>query len=412
MAARVRLIQGDELGAWVHSVSIPFLQPTQTDELQREWEGHWRRHLELDRTWAIEDGGRFVGNGNAFTRTVTLPGTPTGPCPVVGFAAISGIGVHPTHRRQALLRQLMRTILEDARERGECLAGLVSSEASIYGRFGFGIATMAARYVIDTREAAFAAPVERPDLQLLDPAEASKVIPGLFERSCERQPGQVNRTEAVWLDQFDDPPGRRQGASASSYLAGEDGYASWRTEERSDEYRRVVLGDLAAETAETEAALWRFVLDLDLVREVVAYPRPLDEPVRHRLVDPRQLRTTEFRDFLWLRVLDVPAALTARGYRREGRLVLDVRTNAEADAVAGRWTLEAGPDGSACRPATGAERTDLVMGIAELSALLSGGTRASLLAAAERVDEERPGALDVADALFAGRPAPLTITTF
>jgi predicted acetyltransferase len=457
MTVTVRLIQPDEVGAWAQSVSVPFLDPATTEDKRVRWEHHWRPHVEIGRTWAAEDRGRFVGNACTFTRTVTLPGTGMGVqsgtgmgvqsgtgmgvqsgtgmgtqpgeaggfCPAVPLAAVSAVGVHPTHRRRGLLRRLMAAMLDDARARGEVVAGLLASEAPIYGRFGFGPATQAATYVIDARASAFAVPAPVVDLELLTPSEAGKVLPGMFERACARQPGQVSRDEATWAGIFEDDPAERGGASARWYIVGHGGFATLRTEEIStpgDTWGKVTLRDIVAETPEIEAALWRFALDLDLVREVVAFPRPVDEPLRHRLVDPRKLRTTAVVDFLWLRVLDTPGALTARGYTRPGRLVLDVRAPAATprgpdgldgpDPAVGRWVLDAGADGSTCVSARADEPTDLVLGLADLGALLAGGTGASILAAAGRIDEERPGALGVADGLFASRPAPMSVTSF
>ena len=421
----VRLVGAEEIGAWAYSVSVPFLNPANTEDRRVRWEGYWRPHVEIGRTWAVEDRDRFVGNAAIFTRTITLPGGAGSACPVVPLAAVTAVGVHPTHRRQGLLRGLMGTMLADARARGETVAGLLASEASIYGRFGFGPATQAATYVIDPRRSAFAVGPAPVELSLLQPGEAAKVLPDIFRRACARQPGQVDRDETTWDQMFADLAEDRGGASALSYVACPGGFATWRTKEIADfghdSCAQVRLQDVVAESAEIEAALWRFVLDLDLVREVVAFPRPVDEPIRARLTDPRQLRTTGIDDFLWLRIVDTAAALTARGYLRWGRLVLDVRPPPATpgadgrdgpDPAAGRWLLEAGPDGASCSPAGRDQATDLVLGVAELSALLAGGARASVLAAAGRLEEERPGALDVADGLFASRPAPMTVTGF
>jgi predicted acetyltransferase len=120
---------------------------------------------------------------------------------------------------------------------------------------------------------------------------------------------------------------------------------------------------------------------------------------------------------LYLRILDVPVALESRGYRRADRLVLDVRPLADAadsrpDPAAGRWVLEAGPDGASCRPARTREDADLRMGLTELGALYLGGVASSTLASAGRVEELRSGSLDRADVLLATTPAPLTGTGF
>jgi predicted acetyltransferase len=150
---------------------------------------------------------------------------------------------------------------------------------------------------------------------------------------------------------------------------------------------------------------------------VSAWKRPLDEPLRWRLADQRQLRVTDMIDWLHVRILDVPAALQARGYRREGRLVLDVLPptddlDGQADAAPGRWVLEAGPAGASCRAARGGEEPELRMKVADLGAVYLGGFSPSLLAAAGRIEELRPGSLDRADALLATTPAPLTGTGF
>ena len=159
------------------------------------------------------------------------------------------------------------------------------------------------------------------------------------------------------------------------------------------------------------------MLDLDLIGRVTAKRRPVDEPLRWRLADPRHLRMVGLDDRLYIRLLDVPAALEARGYRREGRLVLDVvpprdTLDGQPDVAPGRWVLDAGPDGASCRAARAGEDADLRLGVTELGALYLGGFPASSLAAAGRVSELRPGGLDRADGLLATWPAPLTVTGF
>ena len=169
-------------------------------------------------------------------------------------------------------------------------------------------------------------------------------------------------------------------------------------------------------TADVEAALWRFVLDLDLAGEVYARRRPVDEPLRWRLSDPRQLQFTGVTDRLHVRILDVPAALEARGYLGSGRVVLDVLAppvdEGAADPAPGRWVLEVGPDGASCRPARRDEDAELRLDVTALGSLYLGAFPASLLAAAGRVGELIPGSLAVADALLTTRPAPLTATGF
>jgi GNAT superfamily N-acetyltransferase len=136
MAAEVRRIRADEVPDFIRSVAVPFLEPGRDGSVE-----HWTPHIEPDRAWVADDGGRLVGNACVFSRDVTVPARPGRPCPVLPMAAISGVGVYPSHRRQGILRRLMASMLEDARDRGEVVAALLASESVIYGRFGFGLAT-------------------------------------------------------------------------------------------------------------------------------------------------------------------------------------------------------------------------------------------------------------------------------
>jgi predicted acetyltransferase len=179
---------------------------------------------------------------------------------------------------------------------------------------------------------------------------------------------------------------------------------------------RIVVDELRGTTPEVEAALWRFLLDLDLVGPVTVKRCAVDEPVRWRLADPRQLRTSAVEDRLYVRVLDTAAAFEARGYQAEGRLVLDVAPpdsdEGDVDGAPGRWVLEAGPDGASCRRARTGDDVDLRLGLPALGTLLMGGFAASTLAAGGRVEEARRGALRQADLLFGTRPAPRSGTGF
>ena len=415
MVAEVRLIQPDERKAWARSVGVPFLHPVTEDPADDEQ--HWEE-TPLDRTWAVADGDRFVGNAAVLDRRINLPGPVGGDCPVVPLAAVTAVGVHPSHRRRGLLHRLMRVMLEDALRRGDPLAGLQASEAAIYGRFGFGVATFAAERRIDTRRSAFCRPVPEAEVRLLEPSEAAKILPGLFEASIARTPGQVDRTEGTWKwEVFHDFPSWRRGRSANFYAASDEGYALYRAEPVSGAPgHRLHVREVCAASPGAEAALWRFLFDIDLAGEVEARPRPVVDPLALRLSDPRALETTGITDFLWLRVLDPAAVLAERAYRATGRLVIEVGAPPAAvldpDPAVGRWVLDASPDGATCRPAPASETVDLRLGVAELGTLLTGTVTASVLAVAGRAEELRAGALGVADMLFATGPAPWDITGF
>lgn len=414
MVATVRGLQEGEAERFIRSVNVPFLDPGNEEAVAQ-----WSPHVEVDRAWVVEDRGRLVANACTFTRDVTVPGPAGRPCAVVPFAAVSAVGVHPTHRRRGLLRQLMVTLLDDARERGEAFAGLLASESQIYGRFGFGLATSSAELAIDTAHAAYRVDLEPPEvsIDLLDGGEATKVVPALHDRLRRRRAGDVSRNGPSWDGIFADRESERGGMSARMYAVCEDGFVAYRGRERgevgSGERGRVAVRDLYGATPDIEAALWRFVLSVDLVDEVTAAPRPVDDPIRHRLAEPRALRTTALRDFLWVRVLDTAGTLAARAYQHPGRVVLDVAPLDDApDPAAGRWVLDAGPDGVSCTRAGAGDSAEVRMGTTELGALSMGGVTASALAAAGRIDEERAGALAALDQLLATTPGPFSGTGF
>jgi predicted acetyltransferase len=303
------------------------------------------------------------------------------------------------------MRQMMAEMLTDARERGEPLAGLIASESVIYGRFGFGRGTDRATFEIDTRASAFLDPVPPLDLRLVDKVEAATLLPPIFEQSRRGRPGEPNRLRAQWDYVLADRRWRRQGSRAAFTAASGGGYARYRFEEPD----RIVVEELRGVTPEIESGLWRYALDIDLIERVTVLRRPVDEPVRWRLADPRQLRTASVEDRLNVRVLDVPAALQARSYRRSGRVVLELlppRVEEKGDQAVGVWVLEAGPDGASCRKARAGEAADLRMEVTDLGSLYLGGFTASAMRAGGRIEVLTDGSLEAADALFASPLAP------
>jgi predicted acetyltransferase len=403
----VRRIQAGEVDAFVASVAVPFFEVGNKEEA-----ADFASHLETDRAWVAVEGDRVVGNACTFTRDVTLPGAPGQPCPVTPLAAVSAVGVHPTHRRRGLLTKLMGALLDDARQRGECIAGLEASESSIYGRFGFGPATAGATTTIQTHRSAYAVPALSLGVRLLDAGEAAKVLPALHDRLRRHVAGEVDRNEATWAGILADRPSGRSGGSGLYYAAADDAFAIYRGHDDSTgglNGGRIEVRDLYGADAEAEAAMWRFLLDIDLVWSVQTRRRPVDDPLRWRLADPRHLRVEDVRDLLWIRILDMATAFEARRYQQEGRLVLTVAGH--DPRVSGTWTLDAGPEGAQCRLTAGAE-PDVCLGLPELGAVFLGGVGVRTLVAAGRAGEGRVGGVRRADQLLAATPAPTSRTLF
>ena len=415
----IRRLEPGEEEAFLRSVRVPFLDPATGAQDEAAWVERAIRNTEVDRSWVAVDGGRFVANCGIHTLDVTLPAAPGSPGLVIPMGGVTAVGVHPTHRRRGLLRQMMAEMLADSRARREPVAGLIASESVIYGRFGFGLATELATYAIDSREARMLDGAPQLDMQLLEREEAAKILPDLFDRQRRVRAGEPSRGPVVWEDYVADGPDRRHGGRPAFVAACDDGYIVYRSiQDEPTNWRRdrVIVEELRGLTPEVEAGLWQFVFDIDLTDQVTALRRPVDDPLKWRLADPRQLRLQMVDDRLHLRVLDVPAAFEARGYRQDGRLVLDVLPppvdGGPGDTVPGRWVLEAGPDGASCRAARAGEDADLRLDVTALGSLYMGGFPASLLAAAGRVEELTAGALRRADRVLTTWPAPLTGTGF
>lgn len=412
-----RLEKGEEL-AFIRSVRVPFLDPSTGEPEDDAADRRRAARIETDRAWVVDDGGQFVGNSGVRTMDLTVPASPGNACPIVRMGGITAVGVHPTHRRQGFLRLMMKRLLDDCRSHGEPFAGLIASESVIYGRYGFGLASDSAEYRVDAVRSAFSRPVPQIGLRLVERDEARKVVPDIWEHDRRVRPGEPNRTAEFWDEYFRDKPEARRGATGLFVAACDDGYVSYRAASEDDVLRgdriAITVEELWGADAVTEAALWRLALDLDLVGTVTFRRRPVDEPVRWRLKDPRQLRPVHLDDRIYLRILDVPATLTQRGYESEGRLVVELQPDDLGtldDPAVGTWVLEAGPEGADCVPASGVQ-PDLRMRVTDLGSLYLGGFKASTLAAAGLVEELTSGGLALADRLFASACAPLTVTGF
>jgi predicted acetyltransferase len=368
----------------------------------------------LDRTRAVFDGGRMVGASAAFPFELTLPGLTTVPA-----SGVSMVGVLPTHSRRGHLRAMIGALLDDTADRGEPVSILLASESLLYGRFGFGLASTHTWVELGRRHAALlpSAPTSGR-VTLVDGAEAAKVLPAVLDRARRCQPGDITRPGAWWDGLFRDPEKNRNGAGPNFYAvhessAGEaDGYAIYRIKHSWDDgspNARLLAGEIVSLDAAAEADLWRFLCSVDLVEVIEAENRPVTDPLRWMLADPRRLVVKGLSDWLWARVLDVEGALSARRYATAGELVLEV-TDPFRLGTAGRYALEGGPDGATCRRTDAAP--DLTLEADALGALYLGGVGAATLAGAGRVVEHTAGAIGRAGAMFASDLEPFCRTHF
>lgn len=370
--------------------------------------------LELDRVLLGFDGDQVVGTSGLLSMQLTLPGPA-----MVANAGVTWVSVLPTHRRKGVLTTMMAGLLDRAAERGEPVATLLASESVIYGRFGFGLATTSATYTIERRHAALARPVVVPGrFRLVDKDESEKLLPDLFDRYRTQTPGEVSRTDGWWRMVFEDREEDREGMTARFVVVHEtldgevDGYATYRYKEKWDEVpaHKLAITELVAFDPAVRLALLQFLFDLDLVGDIQLGWFPVEEPVRWALRDARRLKCTGMSDHLWVRVLDVPATLTARGYRVEGRVAIDLRDEFRP-ATSGIYVIDGGPDGATCERDS-AVSADLTLSAADLGAVSVGGVRFATLAAAGRVKELVPGAIAKADLMFSTETLPYCSTDF
>jgi predicted acetyltransferase len=371
----------------------------------------WFTSLDVDRTLAVFDDDAIVATAAAFTFELTVPGHT-----LVPTAGVTMVGVHPTHRRRGLLVRMMEEQLADVVERSEPLAVLTASESAIYGRFGYGLATFSTFWSLPTEGTSFARPSTASGrFRLLDPPTALAVVPALYDEARRRQVGEVTRSEKWFAHTFGERVGKKPRPFTvvhESEAGHVDGFARYRIK---DDWPGGIASntlevlDLFAADHESEAALWQFLVDIDLVGTVRGNGRPTDEPLRWRLADPRRLQVEQVTDHLWVRVVDPAVALAARTYGCDDHLVVEL-TDPFLPANEGRWSIAGSADGAEVRR-TDAD-ADLAMSAPELGALYLGGVSATTLQRADRITELAPGAIERADRFFASAPAPWCSTDF
>jgi predicted acetyltransferase len=403
----LRPVTRDELAEFTMTALTAFGERFDPARFELDW-----TRVELDRTLAAFEGDEIVGTGRLYSLELTMPGGRLLPA-----AGVSWIAVLPTHRRRGILTAIKTTQLDDAAERGEPLAILYASESGIYRRFGYGVSTSSMSVSVERRHSAFLDPAPDGRVRLVDEDEARKLFPEIFDRARRMQPGAVQRVEAWWPDEFfwrdPDEKGTRYYCVCESPDGSLDGYAAYRfvASWDNDPNGTVHVTDLVTVSPAARAVLWRYLLDVDLVDTIKAWVVPVDEPLRWLLRESRRMRVTRLGDSLWVRVLDAPAALAARTYATPGRVVFEIADRVRPDGgAAGRVALDGGPDGADAQR-TG-DAPDLALDVAALGGILLGGVRPSTLARAGLVEERTPGALAVADAMFAVEPLPFSMTDF
>lgn len=409
----IRSITEDELSAWGLALDVGFLRvPEYGKEIRDQWHEHLCRVVDTQRTQAAFDGGAMVGTFRSWGGEITVPGGASVP-----MSAITNVTVTATHRRRGLLTRMMRADLDASVARGEPLAILIAAEYAIYGRFGFGPATDYSNYRIDlTRaqltdaERAFKEPGGR--VEIVPPETLVELGPAIHDGFRARTPGAISRQDTWWplYTGIRERPGGRHSERRFFALYRDPagvptGYLAYRIDEIWEDFlpKAVLHADqLIAASRAAEAALWDFATQVDYVTRISAGERAGDDLLPLRFTDPRAVTWDSARDFVWVRVLDVPAALAARTYAVAGRVVLEVEDR--LGYAAGRYAVEGGPSGALCTRTD--EPADLRLDVGTLGSLYLGGGSAVRLAEIGALAEETPGAVARAEVMFRTARAP------
>jgi predicted acetyltransferase len=389
----------EELRGAIGAINHYFARDKPTDE----WVERWLENFELERMLAAVDGETVVGGAGAFSFRTTVPGGRSIPC-----AGVTVVGVQPTHRRRGILRSMMRRQLDDVHARGEPLATLFASEETIYGRYGYGLASLNATIEIPKAMNAFRPGIEAVgSVRFVEPDEAAKLFPPIYDAVRAVTPGMFERSDAWWRARtLNDPPDWRFGGGPKHLVVHEvdgapQGYAIYRLSGEWGDFGPESVAratEVMAATPESTISLWRFLLDIDWTKAASTFLLPVDHPLFLLLARPNHARP-RLADGLWARLVDVGEALSARTYAEGGALVLDVRDEF-CPWNEGRWKL----DGGAAERTDGAP--DLALDVSDLGSVYLGGFTFRELRRAGRVEELTQGALDRADSTFRTDVAP------
>lgn len=344
--------------------------------------------LQPGRVYGAYEGAELVGTANSFLGTLRLPGGET-----VSHAAVTHVGVLPTHVRRGVVSGLLRQQLHDLEQQGVVLASLRASQGQVYQRFGYGIASASQSVDIDKTVGTLALQTDRSaPIRLLDAAEAWPVLEAIYRRHPPERAGTLSRWPQWWAFQAL----RQRTAPGNYYVAviGEEGaetafvryHAKGEENWLFSQTRTLVVDDLVAARPEDYRALLHFLLSLDVTQRVHLSSRAVDDVLPLLLNNPRALTLGPIRDETWLRIIDAHAALNARRYQPGDSVVVQVNDPLLARNTQ-RFHLSE----------TGAEPTqhpaDITLSITDLSTLLLGGTKVWQLAHAARLDEHKEGAI-------------------
>lgn len=407
-------VSPERLDGWLDAHARGFHQGRVGDDLRR----HFAAHMDADDVlmrgvWqdrpALGSGAIPVATYSSFDKTLNV-----GDGRLLPLRMITDVTVSPTHRRQGLLRSLITADLQDAVDLGLPMAALTASEGSIYGRFGFGPATYQRHVEVETTgRFALRAFDDDGGIELLEPVEAWPAVSSSFAAFHERTRGSAARPqfyEPTLTGVFDFKDGPDKLLRTAVHVGADgapDGYVVYKVERQPDGVRTVAVQDLVALTPAAYLRIWRFLADIDLT-DTVSWPgAPVTDPLPWALVEPRAVGVVKVTDLLWVRVLDVVAALEARPWGADGEVVVEVTDPLHHAAGRFRVVVSAGR-ASAARTS---DEPEVLLDAESLGALYLSGVSVATLRGAGRLGGTDRGLRTWAAMADTG-PAPYCITGF
>lgn len=401
MSIQYRPATREEWSAFGNLVSLSHGDQPPGDEPSKKW---WASFFNEVNTVAAFDEDELVGSALSFTRETSVPGGAKLPA-----ALVTNVAVVPTHRRQGVLTRMLRDLLKSAYERGDAISTLWSSESPIYGRFGYG---MAGRQYVAKIKSSNASLKHLPDVsgrvRMADRERIRDIGPDIWSRTSDHRPGIPERTAFGWYSAYSLSTEGWDSQEQYFFAVYEedgctDGYVVYSTSKTPNQDNNILLKELVGATEAAHAALWRFILSIDIVDEITDLYMSQDDPLWWMLGDPRALNLKPY-DAIWLRILDVEKTLSARKYSAKCDLVFRVEDE-YCQWIAGNYRMTVDDGGTAIVERTGAT-ADITLTADALAICYFGNARFSELREAGRVQELTAGAIANADIAFHAERQP------
>ncbi len=403
-------VDAERMATLEHAVWFEVLPGASAAETVREFDYDRGRAVEIDAGDRVgmptASSPQLVGIYGAFDMHLSAPAADGG-VTRLPMNGLTWVGVHPDHRRRGILSTMMTEHLHGIYASGEsAIAGLWAAEVGIYGRFGYGPASLEVMLQLSSgtdlsapEHIATAAEGIETHMVPAHTDEATAAIHALQVEAAGYTLGTATRPERIarwWFEDFPKARGSKEQRQVVFATRGGKpvGYALLRRTSEWDEHNNpggeMRVGEMAAVDAPSLLALTRRLLSFDLISTVKFYARSTDDPLVWWSGGPRS-SAMKVTDALWVRLIDVPRALGERGYAASCDVVVEVKDDVCA-WNARRWRLIV--DGSGlgrCEPTDGP--ADLELGVQVLGSAYLGGRSIASQAAAGWVMEHRAGSV-------------------